>query len=186
MTYTTVSQDSRRSLIVLPLVCLVLALVLALGDAPSVSASDAPGVTPDTAASPAAAPTEAQAVAGSRGEPEAPASTTVRLQIDFGDGYEVQYSGLAFTKGLSAFGVLESAAAHAHPLAFKHKGSGSTAFVSEIGGIANGRGTDGLYWQFRVNGEYGQHGAGSVPLKAGDTVRWFYGKYDPKGGQAQP
>jgi len=48
----------------------------------------------------------------------------------------------------------------------------SGVFVTSINGTANGQG--GGYWQYWVNGAYGQTAADHFPLKNGDTVTWRF------------
>jgi len=48
----------------------------------------------------------------------------------------------------------------------------SAVFVTAINGTVNGQG--GHYWQYWVNGVYGDVGADQVALSNGDTVAWRF------------
>ncbi len=50
--------------------------------------------------------------------------------------------------------------------------SGLGVLVESIAGITNG--TDGKYWQYKVNGVMPQVGADQYKLKAGDTIEWYF------------
>ena len=54
-------------------------------------------------------------------------------------------------------------------------GSGTTAFVNRIGGIATNA-TEG--WTFRVDGEWSDTGVGSTELHPPATVTWKFGGWD--------
>lgn len=170
---------SRRSIVVLPLLCVALALVLALGKTPGVEASTSLSgePVPSAKSAPAPAPSPDPAAAPA----PVPASTTVSLAIDFGDGFEMHYTALPHTPEMTVFDVLQQAAKHAHPLEFKHSGSGSAAFISQFADKANQKGPEAFYWQFRVNGQYAKKGAGAYEVAPGDQVRWFYAKYERAG-----
>ena len=45
-------------------------------------------------------------------------------------------------------------------------------FVEAINGLENGE--DGMYWQYYINGEYGNLGADKQPLKNNDIVEWRF------------
>jgi hypothetical protein len=50
--------------------------------------------------------------------------------------------------------------------------SGLGTLVTGIGGLENG--TEGKYWQYRVNGAVPQVGAGSYLVAEGDDIEWFF------------
>lgn len=58
---------------------------------------------------------------------------------------------------------------------FEYSGTGSTAFVKSIDGIANDK-ENGNYWFYFVNDELAKVGCGSWKLKPDDQVKWVYGK----------
>lgn len=53
-------------------------------------------------------------------------------------------------------------------------GSGTTAFVNQIGDVATGS-TEG--WSFEIDGEYAKQGVGATKLSPPTTVTWSYGDY---------
>lgn len=57
------------------------------------------------------------------------------------------------------------------------RGEGQMAFLESLGGTPN-EGADGLNWQFEVNGEYADQGAGAVTLAPGDRVLWKLAPYE--------
>lgn len=57
------------------------------------------------------------------------------------------------------------------------QGKGAMALLQSINGIGN-QGADGLNWQFEVNGQYADRGAGDYPLKPGDRILWKLAPYE--------
>ena len=57
------------------------------------------------------------------------------------------------------------------------RGEGEMAFLESLGGVPNG-GADGLNWQFEVNGEYAERGAGATTLAPGDRGLWKLAPYE--------
>lgn len=57
-------------------------------------------------------------------------------------------------------------------------GSGLTAFVNEIDGLATGP-SDG--WTYRIDGQYVGQGIGSVTLTPPTTVDWRFGAWEDMG-----
>jgi hypothetical protein len=107
-------------------------------------------------------------------EPEA-AKETVKLVIDYGDGVQKVFASLPWTKETTAFGVLEAAAKHPRGIKFTHQGKGETVLVTAIDELKNeGRGKN---WLYEVNGKLGDRSCAVMPLKAGDSVLWRFGKY---------
>lgn len=53
---------------------------------------------------------------------------------------------------------------------------GEMAFLLELGGRKN-EGSEGLNWQFDLNGKYNQRGAGQTVLKPGDAILWQLAPY---------
>jgi len=50
--------------------------------------------------------------------------------------------------------------------------SGLGVLVESLGGVANG--TNGKYWQYKVNDIMPQVGADQYKLKAGDKIEWYF------------
>lgn len=57
------------------------------------------------------------------------------------------------------------------------RGSGQMAFLESLSGVAN-QGASGLNWQFEVNDDYADEGAGAVTLDPGDRVLWKLAPYE--------
>ncbi len=101
---------------------------------------------------------------------------TVSLTIDFGDGFQMRYTRLKWRPSMTVLDVLHAAKNHAHPLAFKFRGRGATAFVTAIEDVENG-GAKGPNWIFRVDGKLGDRSCGAYPVQAGQKVLWSLEKY---------
>ena len=102
---------------------------------------------------------------------EEPAAS-VGLSIDFGDGFQKQYSMLAWREGVTVLDVLEQASRHPRGIKYEFRGKNATAFVTSIDGVINeGKGRN---WTFRVNGQLADRSAGVYPLKPNDNVLWKF------------
>lgn len=121
------------------------------------------------------------AAVGAGGVAAVPATTTITLVIDFGDGTQRRFTDLAFAPGMTVVDAMRAAAAHARPLVFESKGSGPGAIITSIEGIRDeGAGTNpgaARAWQYWVNAAYGETSAGAAALKAGDRVSWAFRPY---------
>jgi hypothetical protein len=104
------------------------------------------------------------------------AAETVKLVIDYGDGTEKHFTRLEWKEGLTVLAATQLAEKHARGVKLKIRGSGETAFVTQIDDVANeGRERN---WVFRVNGKLGDRSSGIYKLSAGDTVLWRFQKYE--------
>jgi len=100
---------------------------------------------------------------------------SVRVTIDFGDGFQRVYSSLACPEGKTVFAVMEDMKVHPHPTTFTYSGSGETAFLTEVEGVKNeGTGPDKKNWLCWVNGKFGDESFGVHPLMPGDEVLWKF------------
>jgi len=107
-------------------------------------------------------------------EPEA-VKETVKLVIDYGDGVQKVFASVPWTKEATVFTALEAAAKHPRGIKFVHQGKGETVLVTAIDDLKNeGRGRN---WLYEVNGKLGDRSCAIMPLKAGDSVLWRFGKY---------
>ena len=97
--------------------------------------------------------------------------TGVSLEVD-GAGWTVAYGPVTTTNN-TAFGILLEAARH---LGFTVHWINYTlppgVFVLAINGTSNGQG--GNFWQYWVNGTYGDVAADHAPLTDGSTVVWRF------------
>ena len=114
----------------------------------------------------------AGASAGSAADPR----PAVRLVVDYGDGVQVHFTALSWQQGMTVLDAL--AAAQKHPRGFKltQKGRGTSAMITEIGGLKNEG--NGKNWLFSVNDKQADVGAGSYELKSGDTILWEFKAYE--------
>ena len=107
-------------------------------------------------------------------EPEA-AKETVKLTVDYGDGVQKVFASVPWTKETTVFAALEAAAKHPRGFKLVHQGKGETVLVTAIDDLKNeGRGRN---WLYEVNGKLGDRSCAVMPLKAGDSVLWRFGKY---------
>ncbi len=100
---------------------------------------------------------------------------TVALVVDFGDGAEVRLKSLAWREDMTVLDAVEAAGAHPHGVKFKLRGSGSTAFVTQIGDVKNeGGGAKSRNWIYSVEGEQPDVGIGGFRLKPGHVILWKF------------
>ena len=101
----------------------------------------------------------------------------VQLTIDYGDGFQKRYTSIPWEKKMTVLDTLEFAAEHPRRIRFKHRSSGSTAFLTSIDGLENegGRGKNWIYW---INEEQGDRSFAIRVLHAGDHVLWKFGAYE--------
>lgn len=98
--------------------------------------------------------------------------TTVHLTIDYGDGVEKQFTGLAWKAEMTVFDVLVAAKQHLRGIHFEHRGSGETAFVTQIDDLKNeGAGRN---WTYQLNGKRPSVGSGVQKVQAGDRILWKF------------
>jgi Domain of unknown function (DUF4430) len=100
---------------------------------------------------------------------------SIRLTVDFGNGYSVSYSELPWNSEMTVFDAMQLATKHPHPLQFDHRGKQETAFLTAIAAVGN-QGAGGKNWIFKVNGKVAHQGFAVTPLIAGDDVSWHYGQ----------
>ncbi len=93
----------------------------------------------------------------------------VVLSIDFGGGRKTEFAAIAWHDGMSVADLMK-----AWPnIAIKQKGSGESAFVTEIDGVEN-QGADGQNWIYSVNGQIADRSYAVYNLKSGDQVLWTF------------
>jgi hypothetical protein len=104
---------------------------------------------------------------------EEPATESIQLIVDFGDGAEKHFPKIAWRDGMTVLDVLLAAKRHPRGIQFEYRGKDATAFLTSIDGLANeGRGRN---WLFRVNGKLAEQSFATTPLRAGDAVLWRFG-----------
>ncbi len=91
------------------------------------------------------------------------------LIINFGD-YEWNFS-ISLSQNTTVYGLLEKASKIYN---FSYEATYYPQFrsyyIESINGVRNG--VDGKYWQYWINGKYGETGASLQPIKNGDVVEW--------------
>lgn len=116
------------------------------------------------------APTAQSNSAGNQGSVAGTEAAAVTLTITTDAGSAKQYTVDALQE-LTVFGLLNEAA-RANGFALDYDNSPRFGvFVKGINGTAN---TNERYWQFYVNGVYGEVAANKAPVKPGDQVEWKY------------
>jgi hypothetical protein len=95
----------------------------------------------------------------------------VELSIDYGGGRRTEFAAIAWQKDMSVADLLKAWL----NVAIKQKGSGESAFVTEIDGVEN-QGADGQNWIYSVNGQIADRSFAIYNLKPGDQVLWTFGR----------
>ncbi len=102
------------------------------------------------------------------------AAPRVRVVVDYGDGVEKHFTAISWREGMTVLDAMQAAQEHPRGLKFKFRGSGATAFLTQIDDLENqGRGGN---WVYRVNGELAERSFGVYHLEAGDAVLWRFEK----------
>jgi hypothetical protein len=106
---------------------------------------------------------------------------TVRLVIDYGDGTQKIFTDLPWSKGVTAFDIMNAAQNHPHKITFSYSGSGTTAFLTDIDGQGNeGGGAGKKNWLFWVNTSFADRSFGVYELMPMDVVTWRFAIYEGK------
>jgi len=100
---------------------------------------------------------------------------TVRLTIDYGDGFEKRFVALDWKEKMTVEDLLKLAQRHPRGIRYESQGSGATCFLTKIDDLKN-EGT-GRNWIFRVNDKLGDRSFAIYPLEAGDVVLWKFSEY---------
>lgn len=102
--------------------------------------------------------------------------SSVVLQINFDDvkiENNLLFELTEIAPAETAFTLTQkSLASREIPFEFKDYGADLGILVEQIGDQKNG--TDGKYWQYQVNGQYADVGAGKYIVKPGDKIEWRF------------
>jgi hypothetical protein len=100
----------------------------------------------------------------------------VSLIIDFSDGKIITCNNQILKKGSTVFDLLKICSQNPqNPFEIEYTVYPELGvFIKRIGDKTNGE--NEKYWQYWVNNEYAQVGAGSYQLKEGDIVEWKFVK----------
>ncbi len=105
---------------------------------------------------------------GKRSAVEEPQSTvTADLVLDFGEEKVATYSGIKVEEETILGLLLKVASDHGFEVDFTPPSGEMGAFVKSIGGVEN---TNEKFWQFWVNGEYGQVAMDQQEIEDGDVI----------------
>jgi hypothetical protein len=85
-------------------------------------------------------------------------------------------SGIPWKSGTTVLDVMNAAKVRPHGVTFEYRGSGATALLIAIDGVANqGGGGSRRNWQLWVNDTYADRGFGVYETQAQDVVSWRFG-----------
>jgi hypothetical protein len=111
------------------------------------------------------------AAAGDRAQAQ---TATVRLVVDYGDGVIKTITALPWSKGSTVLDVMNAAKDHPHGITFSYTGSGASAFLTRIDGVANEGGGGRKNWQLWVNTSYADRSFGVYEVQPLDVVFWRF------------
>ena len=106
--------------------------------------------------------TSVVAVAVTDTHEQAHASSGIIVNIDFGNGTNVTYAGIQASSVLNATQAIAQLELNWY---------GDLAFVVSIDGVSNDA-TQGLWWQYWVDGQLGPVAANKYQLQSNDSIQW--------------
>jgi hypothetical protein len=107
------------------------------------------------------------------------AAPTVELIIDYGDSVQKHLVRIPWREHLTTLDVLAAAKNRPHGVTFAARGSGSTAFVTQVDDLKNqGGGDDAKNWVFRINDHLVDKSCGLAEVRPGDVILWKFGAYE--------
>jgi len=100
----------------------------------------------------------------------------VSLMLDFGADELKTFNNLTLPRNSTILDLLKKVSTE-NNLALKYKDFGGDlgVLIETIGDKTNNT-KENIYWQYWVNNQYAQVGAGAYQLKNGDAVEWKYTK----------
>jgi hypothetical protein len=115
--------------------------------------------------------------------------STANLFVDWGSEFHdpawQACDDLSIDTGSTVLDLMNEAAEECDPpIPFTYTGSGQSAFLTSIDGVANNQNNNGYYWVYFVNGQAPQVGFGAYTLSAGDSVAWDYKHFNSGLSQA--
>lgn len=102
------------------------------------------------------------------------APPTVKVVIDYGDGVQKHFTALPWREGMTVRDALHAAQKHPRGVKFQERGSGATAFLTQLDDLKNEGG--GRNWIYRVNDQLADRSFAVFPLQVGDAVLWKFEK----------
>ena len=103
------------------------------------------------------------------GDPPAASAETATLVIEPAAGQSQEWK-VAWREGMTVLDLFQGVGGE-QAAKIESLGSGELTFITSIGGAEN-EGADGRNWQFYVNGERSNVGAGAYVVESGDHVLW--------------
>ena len=101
-----------------------------------------------------------------------PAEGTVNLMLDYGDGEVASYNNIPAAANENVFQITEKTT-KGNNLAFESQTyEGLGALITKIGEKKNGEGD--RYWQYWVNQQKPEVGAGAYVPRSGDFIEWKF------------
>lgn len=116
------------------------------------------------------------ALRGLAPSPIPPAMVSVTMRIETA-GWNLSYEATTANNTVLRL-LLEASAVRGFPVQHQYWEVLGASKVNAINGIRDGAG--GLFWQYWVNGAYGQVGADRQALVDGDAVLWRHAPYPPE------
>jgi hypothetical protein len=107
--------------------------------------------------------------ASANNDATAPAIESVYLTINFGDGRPLINEAATWHEGMTVADLLNNEPR----ISFATTGSGASAFLTEINGVAN-QGAAGRNWMYSVNGEHADRSFAVYELRPHDHVLWTF------------
>ncbi len=106
-------------------------------------------------------------------------SNSANLFVDWGPFHTPPWQACNFisitTGQTTVLKLMQQASASCNPsVVFTSQGSGQSAYLTSIDGVANNANGDGYYWVFLVNGKAPPIGFGAYVLSDSDSVVWDY------------
>lgn len=97
------------------------------------------------------------------------------LTLDYGDEKIATYSGVKVSEKTVLGLLLQAASDYGFEIDYNPPSGGMGAFVKSIGGVEN---TKEKFWQFLLNGEYGQAAMDQQEIKDGDLVEIKFAPFE--------
>lgn len=103
-----------------------------------------------------------------------PATSTVSLMLDFGDGSVSTFQNIPISGTSTLFDVLlHLSESDSITMTYDDYGNEMGSLVQSIDGYVNGD-TRNTYWQIWVNNEYAKIGASHYRVSPGDSIEWKF------------
>lgn len=98
----------------------------------------------------------------------------VELVVNYGDGVEKRFTAVPWKEEMTVLDAMKHAQRHPRGIKFEYRGSGATAFLTQIDDLKNEG--SGRNWIYRVNGELATRSFAIQELERGDAVLWRFEK----------